>query len=90
MRLHYRAWRAAPSGSGILPLHVFLISISQLCFLAGAAVGILDNLENPFTYKTFLYVAGSLVTLAALFIIGKFQHNRIVKSRTVSSEGTLQ
>ncbi len=77
MRLHYRAWRKFPSGSGIIPLHVFVISLAQLCLLLGAAIGILDSLENPLTYKTYLYVSGSVLTLVALFIIGSFQRRRL-------------
>lgn len=90
MRLHYRAWRLAPSGSGMLPLHVFLISAAQMSLLTGAAIGILDTLESPLSYKMYFYVLGCLLTLFALCVIGRLQHRRIINggqsSRSVDRE----
>lgn len=77
LRLHYKAWRKSPSGTGILPLHVFMVSLAQLCFVIGAAVGILNDLANPLSYRFWLYIAGCIITLISLHIIGKFQRVRL-------------
>ena len=87
MRLHYRAWRAAP-GPGLLPLHVTMISAAQLCLLTGAALGILVDLEDPLSYRTFFYVLGSVLTLIALTIIGRFQRRKLSGARRPRSKGT--
>lgn len=80
LRLHYRAWRRAPSTSGLIPLHVAVISAGQLCFLTGAAIGVLAAIDadrDPPPVRTGLYIAGCVLTLAALYIVGKVQRARI-------------
>lgn len=90
LRLHYRAYRRAPSGSGIVPLHVAVVSAGQLCLMAGAAVGILTDIGNgvsPVAPKVALYMTGCVLTLAALGVIGRAQRRRLAAAGRAETTG---
>lgn len=73
---HFRAWSRAPSGSGILPLHVAVISTAHLMFMGVAAVTVLDRLDQPLNLATISFGIASLLTLVALYIVGALQWRR--------------
>lgn len=80
IRLHATALRRAPSGSGIVSWHVVTISLAHLSFVVGTALGVLDVLgilETPLEVRLGLYAGGSVLTLAALIIIGSGQRLRV-------------
>lgn len=83
IRLHWRAWRAAPAGHGLVPLHVWLISTAHLCFVVGTATRLWQTLGESASWQIWLYMAGSAVTLAALWIIAKYQGRRVTETRQV-------
>lgn len=84
LRLHYRAWKATPSGSGIVPAHVAVISTAHLIFVVVSAVGIVERTggDMPLSWRTVAYGTASLLTLVALLLIGRFQRRRVQESRT--------
>jgi hypothetical protein len=79
---HYQAWRRAPSGSGIIPLHVTVISTAHLIFMVLAAVAVVDRLGRPLNPFTVAFGAASVLTLAALYVVGAVQWRRIRASST--------
>lgn len=71
IRLHYRAWRRLSKPDGILPLHVWLVSVGHLCFVSGTALAAIESIESGrFSWRFVVYIVGSLCTIASLVAVG--------------------
>lgn len=69
-RLHFMAWRRLPTAQGILPLHVWMVSVGHLCFVVGTALATIESLAtDAFSWRFVLYAAGSLFTIASLVAV---------------------
>ena len=69
-RLHFVVWRRLPATQGILPLHVWLVSVGHLCFVVGVALATIESLDTDlFSWRFYLYLAGSVFTLASLIAV---------------------
>lgn len=74
--LHSIAWKKSPKGIALMPMHVVVISFSQICFVVVAAD--LVPTDSWTSWQLIVYLLGSLLTAAALVIIGEFQRRRII------------
>jgi hypothetical protein len=78
--LHANAFWKAPRGYGLVPAHVVAVSIAQILFMILGSAGVLHQIsdhDNPFGWRTAVFVAGSTITLGALLIIGEFERRRV-------------
>ncbi len=99
LRLHWRAYRALPRHAGLTPLHVMLVSSGVLIVQGTLAWALIDGFANTVTpvqaVRTALYGVGSLIILAALFVVGGLQRRRVrftprCTTVTVHDEATVQ
>lgn len=94
IRLHAKALRRAPSDTGLVSRHVVTISVAHACFVVGTALGTYDQIGLPsMNWRLYLYILGSILTLAALVIIGRGQRRRVrrspVRTRVVEERDTI-
>ncbi|MDP9144019.1 MAG: hypothetical protein M3N43_04885 [Actinomycetota bacterium] len=74
---HYRAWRRLPTQEGILPLHVWLVSVGHLCFVAGTGLAAIESISTGnWSWRFYLYLTGSLLTITALAAVSIHVRNR--------------
>jgi hypothetical protein len=71
--IYMRAWRRAPKDHRALPLHVWLVALGHACYSVGALIGLWRaSAAIPPNYaRIALFITGSVLTLSALWIIGK-------------------
>ncbi len=82
VRLHYRAWRRAPRPLGLVPLHVWTISVAHILLAVSAALGVIRRVgEDIQWYIVIPYIAGCGFTLFALTVVARFQNRRVTESR---------
>ncbi|MDL5159391.1 hypothetical protein [Actinomycetospora termitidis] len=80
--IHWRAFRAAPRGYGLLPLHVALIGTSHGGLIAMLALASVDSLgRESISWRFGVYIVCCLLTLVALWVIATFQWRRMVHER---------
>jgi hypothetical protein len=84
MVLHFQAWRKTPkSENRLMPLHVVAISAAHILYIILATSAALRYYqENPFNWRTLLFVIASLITLFALFHVGEFQRRRLMRANS--------
>lgn len=70
---HFQAWKRAPKQRSLLPLHVMMVSLSQVIFIILGTRAVLDRVDFPVNWYTAAYFVGVGVTLAALAIIHAYQ-----------------
>lgn len=80
--LYVRAWRQAPSGSGIIPRHVAFVSLGTLLLVAGVGWGIYQTIGDDPTFNPRLvsYFVALLLILVAVVDIGDLQRRRLRKT----------
>ncbi len=77
IRLHYKAWRRLPTREGILPLHVWLVSVGHTCFVAGTGLAAIESIgTGAFSWRFYLYAVGSLFTIVSLVAVAVHVRNR--------------
>lgn len=77
--LYVRAWRQAPSGSGIIPRHVAAVSAGTLILVAGVGWGVYRTIGDAPTFNPRLigYIVALLLILIAVVDIGGLQRRRL-------------
>lgn len=80
--LYVRAWRQAPSGSGIIPRHVACVSLGTLLLVVGVGWGIYQTVGDDPTFNPRLvgYIVALLLILYAVVDIGGLQRRRLRKT----------
>jgi len=83
--IHWRAWRLLPAKAGLLPLHVFLVSLavsglqstlawSQLIMLTDVTPA---SPDPGVIARLVMYFLSSLVLMAALGVMANLQYRRV-------------
>ena len=85
--LHFRAWRRLPREAGLTPLHVMLVSMGVLVWgvaLAWAQLDALSGVSSPLhvAIRTWMFLGGALIILAALAVVGGLQRKRLRFTRS--------
>lgn len=79
--LYVRAWRQAPSGSGIIPRHVACVSLGTLLLVFGVGWGVYQTIGDPsFNPRLIGYIVALLLILVAVVDIGGLQRRRLRKT----------
>lgn len=74
---HFQAWRRLPTQEGILPLHVWLVAAGHLCFVAGTGLAAIEGISTgEWTWRFYLYLTGSLLTIVSLVAVSIHVRNR--------------
>jgi hypothetical protein len=91
LRLHWRAWQASASrGGGLLPGHVWMVALAHTVYVIGTSLGMVDQLgQVGVTWRVWLYVVGSLLTLVALLQVARYQYRRVYE-QTATTVVTTQ
>jgi hypothetical protein len=69
--LHLRAWRAEGSDVTLPPLHVALVCTSYALIALLLALGVLDGLGKPMTWRVPGYGVALLLGLVALWVANR-------------------
>jgi tellurite resistance protein TehA-like permease len=86
IRMHIRAWRAAPAKAGLTPLHVALVSAGVVVWGATLAWAVLDGLgqatDRELAVRIGLYGLGAVLILVSLLVMARVQRRRVRFCRT--------
>lgn len=81
--IHYKAWRLAPKGMGILPFHVWTIAVAHGGLAGMLLVSVMGNLRAPtISPRVYVYIVCLILTAVALVAIGIFQRRRVQVATT--------
>lgn len=77
--LYVRAWRQAPSGSGIIPRHVASVALGTLILVVGLGWGVYQTIGDDPTFNPRLigYIVALVLILVAVVDIGGLQRRRL-------------
>ena len=73
-----RAWRRAPKGPGrLLPLHVWLVSLSYSGTVFIIGIGAVTGASGDLTdWRSWVRIPALLIGLAAMFVLVNFQRKK--------------
>lgn len=80
---HYRVWKSAPSNSGVLPFHVWVISSSHALAILGLGIVEFERQDQALDIISLLTFLSSILAVVALSVLRSVQASRARASRTM-------
>jgi hypothetical protein len=80
MVMHFIAYKRAPAGAGLMPLHVVAVSLAHILFIVVATASVrryIVEFHDYANWRVILYFIASAVTISALVIVGEYQRRRL-------------